>query len=152
MSSSRLIRVLMTLCWLKPRPTLTWRPTIFRVCRTFIRDVKSPSATPEATFIQDRDNREEAKATIARAKAARQAAQQNVDYCVIKAPFGGRISRRNVDTNNDVIADATVLASLIQLDPLYAYFDVDDAPCCALGRFCPAARFPPMRPSNFLSR
>ena len=35
----------------------------------YTRDVKSPAATPEATFIQDRDNREEAKATIARAKA-----------------------------------------------------------------------------------
>ena len=108
----------------------------------YSRDVKSPSATPEATFIQDRDNREEAKATIARAKAARQAAQQNVDYCVIKAPFSGRISRRNVDTNNDVIADSTVLASLIQLDPLYAYFDVDERTLLRIGALLPGGKVP----------
>ena len=118
----------------------------------YSRDVKSPSATPEATFIQDRDNREEAKATIARAKASRQAAQQNVDYCVIKAPFSGRISRRNVDVNNDVIADTTVLATLIQLDPLYAYFDVDERTLLRIGALCPAAKFPPTRPSSCPSR
>jgi RND family efflux transporter MFP subunit len=108
----------------------------------YSRDVKSPSATPEATFIQDRDNREEAKATIARAKAARQAAQQNVDYCVIKAPFAGRISRRAVDANNDVIADSTVLASLIQLDPLYAYFDVDERTLLHIGALLPGGKVP----------
>jgi RND family efflux transporter MFP subunit len=108
----------------------------------YTRDVKSPSATPDATFIQDRDNREEAKATIARAKAARQAAQQNVDYCVIKAPFSGRISRRSVDTNNDVIADNTVLASLIQLDPLYAYFDVDERTLLRIGALLPGGKVP----------
>jgi RND family efflux transporter MFP subunit len=108
----------------------------------YSRDVKSPSATPDATFIQDRDNREEAKATIARAKAARQAAQQNVDYCVIKAPFSGRISRRSVDTNNDVIADNTVLASLIQLDPLYAYFDVDERTLLRIGALLPGGKVP----------
>ena len=108
----------------------------------YSRDVKSPSATPEATFIQDRDNREEAKATIARAKAARQAAQQNVDYCVIKAPFAGRISRRNVDTHSDVIADNTVLASLIQLDPLYAYFDVDERTLLHIGALLPGGKVP----------
>jgi len=108
----------------------------------YTRDVKSPSATPEATLIQDRDNREEAKATIARAKAARQAAQQNVDYCVIKAPFSGRISRRNVDTKNDVIADNTVLASLIQVDPLYAYFDVDERTLLRIGALLPGGKVP----------
>src|SRR5207302_1897169 len=90
------------------------------------RDVRSPAATPEATLMQDRDNVEEAKAAVKAAEAARQAAQNNVDYCVIKAPFDGRISRRNVDPNNDVIADSTVLATLVQLNPLYAYFDVDE--------------------------
>jgi RND family efflux transporter MFP subunit len=108
----------------------------------YTRDVKSPSATPEATLIQDRDNREEAKATIARAKAARQAAQQNVDYCVIKAPFSGRISRRSVDTKNDIIADNTVLASLIQVDPLYAYFDVDERTLLRIGALLPGGKVP----------
>src|SRR5262249_36186960 len=38
----------------------------------------------------------------------------------------GRISRRLVDPGNLVTADQTVLASIVRLDPLYAYFDVDE--------------------------
>ncbi len=104
--------------------------------------MKSPAATPEATFIQDRDNREEAKATIARAKASREAAQQNVDYCVIRAPFSGRISRRSVDPGYDVVADKTVLASLVLLDPLYAYFDVDERTLLRIGALLPGGKVP----------
>ncbi len=94
----------------------------------------SPSATPEATAIQDRDAVDEAQAALNAARethkaalAALKTAQTNVDYCHIKAEYGGRISRLSVDLNNDVIADNTVLASLVQLQPkMYAYFDVDE--------------------------
>ncbi|HVS34981.1 MAG TPA: hypothetical protein VMS17_05325, partial [Gemmataceae bacterium] len=48
----------------------------------------------------------------------------------IKAPFDGRISRRNVDPGNLVLGSLaganTVLASIVQMDPIYAYFDVDE--------------------------
>ena len=101
---------------------------------TYQRDVAAPQATPLATQIQDRDARDEAmasyKAAQATAKAAEatlHAAQINVDFCHIKAPFSGRISRLNVDLNNDILADNTTLASLVQLQPkIYAYFDVDE--------------------------
>ena len=108
----------------------------------YARDLRSPAATPEATLIQDRDNVEEARAAVEQAKAQRQAAQNNVDYCVIKAPFSGRISRRNVDPNNDVIADNTVLATLVQLNPLYAYFDVDERTLLRIGALLPQGKIP----------
>src|SRR5581483_3462260 len=104
--------------------------------------LSSPSATPEATVVQDRDAFEEARAALEAAKASRQAAQNNVDYCVIKAPFDGRISRRQVDPGNDVIADNTVLASLVQLDPLYAYFDVDERTLLRIGALLPQGKIP----------
>ena len=105
------------------------------------RDLASPAGTPEAVMIQDRDAVTEAQAaynaaqaslkasqaTRRAAEAALRAAQNNVNYCHIKADFGGRVSRLNVDLNNDVNADNTVLASLVQLQPkMYAYFDVDE--------------------------
>jgi len=108
----------------------------------YARDLRSPAATPEATLIQDRDNVEEAKAAVEQAKAQRLAAQNNVDYCTIKAPFSGRISRRNVDPNNDVIADSTVLATLVQLNPLYAYFDVDERTLLHIGALLPQGKIP----------
>ncbi len=101
---------------------------------TYKRDLASPSATPEAIAIQDRDAVDEAQAALNAARethkaalAALKTAQTNVDYCHIKAEYSGRISRLSVDLNNDVIADSTVLASLVQLQPkMYAYFDVDE--------------------------
>ncbi len=101
---------------------------------TYKRDLASPSATPEATLIQDRDAADEAQAALNAASethkaalAALKTAQTNVDYCHLTADFPGRISRLSVDLNNDIIADNTVLASLVQLQPkMYAYFDVDE--------------------------
>lgn len=108
----------------------------------YTRDERSPVATPEATLVQDRDNVEEAKASLEQAKAAQLTAQHNVNYCTIKAPFAGRISRRNVDPDNDVIADSTVLATLVQLHPLYAYFDVDERTLLRIGALLPQGKIP----------
>jgi RND family efflux transporter MFP subunit len=110
---------------------------------TYSRDLRSPAATSDAALTQDRDAVEEAKAALKQAEANRQAAQNNVDYCVIKAPFDGRISRLNVDPENDVIADNTVLASLVQLDPLYAYFDVDERTLLDIGALLPEGKITP---------
>ena len=61
---------------------------------TFKRDLASPSATPEAVMIQDRDAADEAQAALNAARethkaalAALKTAQTNVDYCHIKAEF-----------------------------------------------------------------
>src|SRR5262249_41813658 len=55
----------------------------------------------------------------------------------------GRISRRLVDPGNDVIADNTVLASLVQLDKLYAYFDVDERTLLRINHLLPHGKIPP---------
>lgn len=91
------------------------------------RDAASPDATSRANAMQDQYAVNEASAALEKSRASQTAAQNNVDYCHITADFSGRISRLNVDLNNDVIADNTVLASLVQLQPdMYAYFDVDE--------------------------
>jgi RND family efflux transporter MFP subunit len=91
------------------------------------RDQASPGANSAATIKQDEGAYREALAALNVAQAAQESAQINVNYCHIKADFSGRISRLNVDLNNDIIADNTILASLVQLQPkMYAYFDVDE--------------------------
>ena len=44
----------------------------------------------------------------------------------ISAPFDGRISKRLVDPGNLVKADETLLTTIVELDQLYATFDVDE--------------------------
>jgi RND family efflux transporter MFP subunit len=69
---------------------------------------------------------EETKANIQSATAQRDQAKINLGYCTVYAPFSGRISRRYVDPGNSVMADNTILTTLVTEDPIYAYFDVDE--------------------------
>lgn len=68
----------------------------------------------------------EADASHAAAVAARDLAQLNVDYTRVKSPIHGRMSRRLVDKGNLIKADDTLLANVVSLDPIYAYFDFDE--------------------------
>ena len=71
-------------------------------------------------------DRGEAIGNVGIAKAARDSARLNVDFTKIRAPITGRISRRYIDPGNLVKADDTVLTSIVSLDPIYAYFDLDE--------------------------
>ena len=68
----------------------------------------------------------EADAGVGVAKAVRDLAQLNVHYTQARAPISGRITRRNIDPGNMVKADDTPLATIVSLDPIYAYFDLDE--------------------------
>jgi RND family efflux transporter MFP subunit len=56
--------------------------------------------------------------------------QANIDlgYTEIRAPFSGRIGRRLVDPGNFVGAGGTptTLATMEQLDPIYAFYNIDE--------------------------
>ncbi len=93
---------------------------------TLARDRASPAATPEATLIQDQDNLAEADAAVVAATAARDAAQLNVNFTDVKSPISGQIGRTLLTVGNLVIANQTVLSTVVSLDPMYAYFDVDE--------------------------
>src|SRR5579872_2461138 len=75
---------------------------------------------------QDRAAVAQAEAQLESAKAMAKNAKINLDYSLITAPFDGRISRRYVDPGNDVIADTTLLTTVVTESPVYAYFDVDE--------------------------
>lgn len=68
----------------------------------------------------------EAEAAVEAGKANVTQAKLNLSYCTMYAPFDGRIGRRYVDVGNLVGAggEATRLATIVQLDPLYVYFTV----------------------------
>jgi RND family efflux transporter MFP subunit len=60
------------------------------------------------------------------AKANLKRAQVNMSYTKVTAPLSGRISRALVDPGNLVKADDTVLVAIGSVDPIKAYFDVDE--------------------------
>jgi len=70
----------------------------------------------------------EASAVLQSTQASVYAAQLNVSYCEIRAPISGRISREMLTEGNLVnIADNTVLATIVSLNPVYVYVDADES-------------------------
>jgi RND family efflux transporter MFP subunit len=49
-----------------------------------------------------------------------------VNFTQVRAPISGRISRRSITPGNLVKADETSVTSIVSLDPVYAYFDLDE--------------------------
>jgi RND family efflux transporter MFP subunit len=60
------------------------------------------------------------------AKAAVNSAQLNLDFTQVKSPINGRISRERVTIGNLVQSDSTLLTTVVSIDPIYAYFNVDE--------------------------
>jgi RND family efflux transporter MFP subunit len=79
-------------------------------------------------------DRQEAEAAVGVARAQLDTAQLNLDFTDVRAPFDGRISRQQIDPGNMVIADQTVLTTIVSLDPMYVYFDVDERTMLRLRR------------------
>ena len=67
-----------------------------------------------------------AHADMQSAQAAAGRARLDIEYAEIKAPFAGRVSRRNISIGNLVKVDDSVLTSIVAVDPIYFYFDVDE--------------------------
>jgi len=69
---------------------------------------------------------EVAKAAVGQAEAKVKMSQMYLDWCKVTSPISGRASRQMVDPGNLVKADDTVLTTIVSLDPIYVYFDVDE--------------------------
>lgn len=66
-----------------------------------------------------------AQAEVNAAMAALQSARLELEYTEVRAPFSGRIGRAQLTRGNLVAADASVLATLVSMDPLHVYFEPD---------------------------
>ena len=68
-------------------------------------------------------------ASVQAAEAAVRTARLNLDWTRVRAPIAGRVSRAEVTAGNLVQAGpptATLLTTVMSLDPVYVYFDADE--------------------------
>ena len=85
------------------------------------------SAASQTDVDNWRNQRDAAQANLLAARAQWDLAKLNLDYTEVRAPISGRIDRRLVDPGNLVGSNqATVLAQLSQIDPIYVYFTISD--------------------------
>ena len=87
--------------------------------------------TQKAAAQTDVDNwlyqRDAAQAALISSEAQRDLARLNLGYTKVTSPFDGRIGRRLKDPGNLVGAgEATLLADVDQIDPLYVYFTMNE--------------------------
>jgi RND family efflux transporter MFP subunit len=78
-----------------------------------------------------------ARADLERAKAQLTRARLDLEFTEVKAPIAGRISRKFVSEGNLVrggTGDSTLLTTIVALDPIYFYFDVDERSYLGYGR------------------
>src|SRR5262249_52282890 len=125
-----------------------------RVQRDFNkRDYERTRSSGLGSSLADLDKADTAYRTsdaqVTAAEAAVGIAQQNLDWTTIRAPFDGRIGRRLVHRGNDVKADDTILATVEQINPLYAYFDVDERTTLRIGSLLPDGKVPPDAAQRF---
>ena len=83
------------------------------------------NATQEELDLSAAD-RAETEAELESLIAARDLAKLNREYTHITSPIAGRISRRLVDPGNLIKADDTPLVTVMSLNPIFAYFDIDE--------------------------
>lgn len=89
-----------------------------------------------ATSVLD-DRRREHLAAVARlegAKADLRTSSLNLEFTDVKAALSGRIDRRRVSVGNLVQADSTLLTTIVTLDPIDFYFDIDERSYLAYAR------------------
>jgi membrane fusion protein, multidrug efflux system len=89
------------------------------------------SAVSEQVVDQRRQALQAAHAAEVQAEGALKAAKLNIEFTHVLAPITGRVSRHLVSPGNLVqgsdTGTSTLLTSVVTLDPIYVYFDMDEA-------------------------
>jgi RND family efflux transporter MFP subunit len=88
----------------------------------------------------------EARAGVRSATAARETARLNLEFTELRAPVAGRIGRALVTVGNLVESGengGTLLTTIVSVDPVYAYFDVDDLTFAQVNDLVRAAKAQP---------
>jgi RND family efflux transporter MFP subunit len=84
-------------------------------------------AGSESDVVKWQGEADVAKAAILRAQAKVEAAQLNLGYTQVTAPIEGRVSRDLVDPGNLVgYGEPTLLATVTDDNPIYAYFNLNE--------------------------
>lgn len=102
--------------------TLTYAQSEFDRVNTL---VKSGSQTV-STLDDRRKELQSAQANLQGSQASVERAKLDLTYSKITAPLAGRINRHLISVGNLVQADQTELTTIVALDPIDFYFDIDE--------------------------
>ena len=94
-------------------------------------------ATSQAISREELDQRtaaqSDAEAGIRAAEAAVEAAKLDVGFTAVRSPINGRVGRAEVTAGN-LVSGTSLLTTVVSLDPIYVYFDGDEAAYLKYGK------------------
>lgn len=91
-----------------------------------VQTLREKGAVSAEEFDRADAGKKEADAAVQSAKAKKDRAQLNLDFSKIAAPISGKISRTQITAGNLVSADKTLLTTIVSVDPMDVYFDIDE--------------------------
>jgi RND family efflux transporter MFP subunit len=96
-------------------------------------NLQKQQVTTQTAVDSARATLDQANATIANAQASLDLAEINLGYTRVLAPFDGTVTNHLVDVGALVgVSGPTQLATIVQTDPLYAYFSVSETQVLAI--------------------
>ncbi len=107
-----------------------------------VESLVSSKTISQETYDQRKFDYLEALASNLSLKANRDASKDMLDYTKVAAKISGRVSRRFVDRGNLVVANETKLAEIVQDNPIYAYFDVEEPTLLKIRRLQEEGKMP----------
>ena len=87
---------------------------------------KEASAVSKQDLDKYKALEDEAAANLGLSKANLESSQLNLDWTKVYSPIDGKISRYYLTLGNLVNQDQTLLTTILSLDPIYAFFDMDE--------------------------
>ena len=87
---------------------------------------KTPGAVSSQQLDQDKASVDEADAAVKAYQASLEVYKLNLEFTEVTSPIDGLVSRYFLTLGNLVVQDQTLLTTIVSLDPMYVYFDVDE--------------------------
>jgi len=90
------------------------------------KDSFAKGAGSQQQVDQDEASVAEAEARLKAAKATVKTYELNLAYTSVTAPIAGQISRYYYTPGNLIVQDQTLLSTIVDVEKVYAYFDMDE--------------------------
>jgi RND family efflux transporter MFP subunit len=89
-------------------------------------ELREKGVNTQADFDKAVADQAEAAASLLGATASVEKAKLDLTFTKVRAPIDGLTSRELLTIGNLVAADSSLLTTIVSLDPVHAYFDVDE--------------------------
>lgn len=109
---------------------------------------KTPGAISAQQLDQDRAAIDEAEAAVKAFQASMEVYRLNLTFTKVASPIDGQVGRYFLTVGNLAIQDQTLLTTIVSLDPVYVYFDMDEGTLLRIRRAVNEGQVQPLASGN----